>query len=381
MPYKLNKWKRPKGYYAKVHEKRKLSKQLKAEEHTSTCISNISDLQKHVGLVTLPSNWSVLKSPTEIRFSQIEFIGDESTVSRCVMVGEDLTWQVKLHGRYIPKNHSIFEGISSAVTDVDMVTTLISEAVKCKMCPGNFDQSYIDLVRGKGGEIVKATSLSGEKTSSDSKVNLRFLSPTELRERASNLQKEKMTLKRSLSRTVKQLVSSEGIAIDGTLQSDFKAIMEENNHDVQKVCRSSGFVKLPSQRTLTDYSNYIKPKPGISQPVLKELISEIECLGSSESNKYVVLLHDEMKVKQDLVYDKNTGELIGFTNLGDINEELMKLENGCHIEKNKGLGLASHVLVLMVRGLASSLQMSLGYFPTVGCKSDNLYPIIWDTIT
>ncbi|XP_077869908.1 uncharacterized protein LOC144362652 [Saccoglossus kowalevskii] len=117
--------------------------------------------------------------------------------------------------------------------------------------------------------------------------------------------------------------------------------------------RSSGFVKLPSQRTLTDYSNYIKPKPEISQPVLKELISEIECLGSSESNKYVVLLHDEMKVKQDLVYDKNTGELIGFTNLGDINEELMKLENGCHIEKNKGLGLASHVLVLMVRGLAS----------------------------
>ncbi|XP_006822336.1 uncharacterized protein LOC102801799 [Saccoglossus kowalevskii] len=59
----------------------------------------------------------------------------------------------------------------------------------------------------------------------------------------------------------------------------------------------------------------------------------------------------------------------------------MKLENGCHIEKNKGLGLASHVLVLMVRGLASSLQMSLGYFPTDGCKSDNLYPIIWDTIT
>ncbi|XP_077869632.1 uncharacterized protein LOC144361541 [Saccoglossus kowalevskii] len=202
------------------------------------------------------------------------------------MVGEDLTWQVKLHGRYIPKNHSIFEGISSAVTDVDMVTTLISEAVKCKMCPGNFDQSYIDLVRGKGGEIVKATSLSGEKdvsayleddynaktkegniyhatirtvechlitekkrcskcsayrnnlramvarrksqegekTSSDSKVNLRFLSPTELRERASNLQKEKMALKRSLSRTVKQLVSSEGIAIDGTLQSDFSVL-------------------------------------------------------------------------------------------------------------------------------------------------------------
>ena len=35
---------------------------------------------------------------------------------------------------------------------------------------------------------------------------------------------------------------------------------------------------------------------------------------------------DEMHIKRDLVYDKHTGELIGFTNLGDMNMHLLNLE-------------------------------------------------------
>jgi hypothetical protein len=30
--------------------------------------------------------------------------------------------------------------------------------------------------------------------------------------------------------------------------------------------------------------------------------------------KYVALLHDEMKVKADLVYDKRSDQVVGFTN-------------------------------------------------------------------
>ena len=36
-----------------------------------------------------------------------------------------------------------------------------------------------------------------------------------------------------------------------------------------------------------------------------------------------------MKIKEGLVYNKYSGEIIGFTHLGDINE-LMKLEQGDH---------------------------------------------------
>ena len=45
-------------------------------------------------------------------------------------------------------------------------------------------------------------------------------------------------------------------------------------------------------------------------------------------NRFVSLILDEMKIKEGLVYNKHSGEMIGFTHLGDINNELMKLEQG-----------------------------------------------------
>ncbi len=41
-----------------------------------------------------------------------------------------------------------------------------------------------------------------------------------------------------------------------------------------------------------------------------------------ERNKYVLLLLDEMHVKEDLIFNKHSGELIGFSNLGEINVHL-----------------------------------------------------------
>jgi len=35
-----------------------------------------------------------------------------------------------------------------------------------------------------------------------------------------------------------------------------------------------------------------------------------------EKDQYVVLLSDEMKIKEDLVFDKNSCELIGFVSTG-----------------------------------------------------------------
>ena len=41
--------------------------------------------------------------------------------------------------------------------------------------------------------------------------------------------------------------------------------------------------------------------------------------------KHVCLLGDEVHIK-DLVYDKTSGELVGFVNLGNINKHPIKLE-------------------------------------------------------
>ena len=42
--------------------------------------------------------------------------------------------------------------------------------------------------------------------------------------------------------------------------------------------------------------------------------------------RFVVLIIDEMKVREDLVYDKTGESLHGFVNLGDVNNQLQELE-------------------------------------------------------
>jgi hypothetical protein len=80
--------------------------------------------------------------------------------------------------------------------------------------------------------------------------------------------------------------------------------------------RNSGVLVLPSQRTLRDYRNYIKPQTGFNPKVVEDLKKKMIILMSNVI--YIVLLFDEMKIRSNLVFDKITGQLIGFTDLGDI---------------------------------------------------------------
>ena len=41
-----------------------------------------------------------------------------------------------------------------------------------------------------------------------------------------------------------------------------------------------------------------------------------------EKYRYVVLSFDEMKIREDLVFDKHSCSLVGFTNLGDVSNVL-----------------------------------------------------------
>ena len=45
---------------------------------------------------------------------------------------------------------------------------------------------------------------------------------------------------------------------------------------------------------------------------------------SEEKDKFVVLVWDEMKICQDLVFNKHSCELMGFLNIGDVNAQLDK---------------------------------------------------------
>lgn len=141
---------------------------------------------------------------------------------------------------------------------------------------------------------------------------------------------------------------------------------------------TSGFVQLPSERTLRDYTHYFKSSPGFHSDLNEQLKKEAEIESLPESQRYVGLLIDEMKIKEDLVYDKYSGHIIGFTSLGDLSDIIKSLEQGC--EEAVHPPLSKYILVLMVRGIFSRLEFPYAHFGTEGATADFLFPIIWEAI-
>ena len=135
--------------------------------------------------------------------------------------------------------------------------------------------------------------------------------------------------------------------------------------------RNSKILTLPSRRTLRDYKNAIKPKAGFNSEVVEELIKTSTKLSGIQ--RYVVLSFDEIKIQENLVYDKHSGELIGFVDLGDT-----ELNYTCFNNVDQ---LASHALVYYVRGLASDLKFSLAsYFATRGVFAHQIMPTFWEAV-
>ena len=67
----------------------------------------------------------------------------------------------------------------------------------------------------------------------------------------------------------------------------------------------NGVVTLPSLGTLKDYRNYVRPTQGFSPEVIKDLSEKIKEF--SEQERYISILLDEMRIQEDLVWEKNTG--------------------------------------------------------------------------
>ena len=121
--------------------------------------------------------------------------------------------------------------------------------------------------------------------------------------------------------------------------------------------RETGVLRLPGESTLRDYTNVIHPKEGFNFDVLKEIKHATQHF--KENEWCVVLLHDEMSVKSDLVFDRRSDEVVGF-----LHPEKWKVEDD---------NLATHALVFMVVGINTNLKMTLGFFGTKTATADELF--------
>ena len=96
--------------------------------------------------------------------------------------------------------------------------------------------------------------------------------------------------------------------------------------------------------------------------------------------RYVGLVLDEVHIKDDLVYDKHEGTLVGFVNLGDTNNHLLQFEATLTADSPPRL-LANSMLVLMVRGLFSNLNFPYAQFACSKLTGDLLIDPVWEAIS
>ena len=146
-----------------------------------------------------------------------------------------------------------------------------------------------------------------------------------------------------------------------------------------ELLRKSNCINLPSQRTLRDYTHFVDSASGFTDDLDSQLVQDSKLTPLKEHEKYVGLIGDEMHVKQRLVYDKNTGDLIGYCNLGDINNHLTQLE--CQYSNNtQRTHLATTIMVLMIQGLFYSFTFPYASFPTSHLAGEQMVPIFYEAI-
>jgi len=100
-----------------------------------------------------------------------------------------------------------------------------------------------------------------------------------------------------------------------------------------------------------------------------------------DCEKCVLLLLDEMHIREDIVFDRHSGAMIGFANLGEINEHLLCFERSlCSEDKPADPQPVKTMLVFMVRGLFNSLQFAYAQFPSADLSGELLYDPFWEAV-
>ena len=86
-------------------------------------------------------------------------------------------------------------------------------------------------------------------------------------------------------------------------------------------------------------------------------------------------------MKQGVVFDKNTGAMIGFTDFGEVSNQLSEFKRSLNND-NPGLHwpLTKSMLVFMFRGLFTNIALAFAQFPVTSVKGHNIFPLLLEAI-
>ncbi|XP_033114332.1 uncharacterized protein LOC117114750 [Anneissia japonica] len=155
--------------------------------------------------------------------------------------------------------------------------------------------------------------------------------------------------------------------------------LQNRSASAYNLMRETGFLRLPHPRTLHPYSHFADTASGFCPEMLQRIVSDIGLnKENSELKKDVSLMFDEMKIKSGLGFSSRSGQIVGFTDVGTLGNEINAFERRCKGEEEPPV--ATHVLVLMLRGIFCKLHAPVGYYPTKGASSDELFSCLWEAV-
>ena len=302
---------------------------------------------------------------------------------------------------------------------------ILTKNSKCSQCT-----SYRQILRSIYHGWLKRQTASPSKTM-NSHVNERWLNTPERRGKMIQIKSKLRNLQKKnnyLLERIKECNKLKGITIDDELHHELSDIMKDHSEEIQKKHNSNSFhclfwneqikntakhptqrrwhpmlihwclhlkmisstaydtlrhiLVLPCGRTLQDYTHFIKAGVGIQTDVTTQLLSVAKMDTLEDYQKYVALIFDEMKIKEGIVYDKHECKVMGFVDVGSVNNTLRLFEQSLTDGDDEGTNpiVAKHMLVFMVRGIFTKLQFPYVQYPTCDLSADTLFPLVWEVI-
>ena len=240
---------------------------------------------------------------------------------------------------------------------------LICEDGKQRCSPCLEYRPTLRAMRSRSANKLRKEANSTAAVNPSSHTNYRYLSNEDLKKRLTNVQNERRVAEKRLKQLKDQLnakIDEEGVDLAEEDIDDLSEIFAQADQETTKLTREhfqrvfweqqkeynelgdkrrirwhplmirfalnlrylsssayralSNFIALPSKRTLCDYTHVIQVTSGVSYAMINRFKDDAS--GHAAMQNMVGLLFDEMKVKSGLVFNKKSGKLIGFVDLG-----------------------------------------------------------------
>lgn len=157
--------------------------------------------------------------------------------------------------------------------------------------------------------------------------------------------------------------------------------MFSKSHAAYDDLRESGFLNLPSGRLLSDYKNLSSPLSGWQTSTLDEMKLKFEKAKIGKRGQLGGLFFDEVKIKEGLVFNPSTFELVGFTDLDGDEIELPSIGQLKESDSRPENKLATHVLQFYFKSLIAKFYFPCAFFLTRGVTAQKLNRLFWQGVS